>query len=328
MTEKEKNLESGRRVLRIEAEALQALSNRIDDVFNDAVNAILATRGKVVTSGLGKSGLVARKIAATMASTGTSAVFLHPVDALHGDLGALTRDDLLILISNSGENDEILNLLAAAKRIGAKCLAMTGEPGSTLAGNADLALNVGVEREACPLGLAPTASTAAAMAMGDAIAVVLMERRNFGKEDFAVFHPAGKLGRRLALKVKDIMLPRNKIPLVERNRPFAEALRVMSEVGNLGVVLVVDDEGVLCGIYTDGDIRRTVMHAKGWSLTDPISKYMTENPKTVEADAHASEAVQMMEVKGITSLAIVDEAGRPAGIIHLHDILGRGKFTI
>jgi len=328
MTGKERDLADARNVLRIEAQALLALQDRIDDVFSQAVDTIINIEGKVVTSGLGKSGIVARKIAATMASTGTPAVYLHPVDALHGDLGILNRGDLLILISNSGENDEMLNLLATAKKIGTGCIAMTGDPRSTLAVNSDLNLNVGVEKEACHLGLAPTASTTAAMAMGDAIAVVLMKRRNFNKDDFALFHPAGKLGRRLTLRVRDIMLSGKDIPVVGSGRTFPETLRIMSEISNLGVVLIVDDKGVLCGIFTDGDIRRTVQNAQGKIPVDPISGYMSANPKTVEADAHASEALQIMEINGITSLAIIDNDGRPSGIIHLHDILGRGKFTI
>jgi arabinose-5-phosphate isomerase len=253
---------------------------------------------------------------------------MHPVDALHGNLGILGKGDLLILISNSGENDEVLNLLRAAKGIGAKCVSMTGSPGSTLAKNADLTLNIGVEKEACPLGLAPTASTTAAMAMGDALAVALMNRRNFREKDFAVFHPAGKLGQRLALKVKDIMLTGKKIPIVRSDASLKETLKTMSNVSNLGVALVVDKSGALTGIFTDGDIRRTFLGAAGWRPADPISKYMSSNPKTVEADAPASEALQMMEVKGITSLAIIDADGTPRGVIHLHDILGRGKFTV
>ena len=328
MTEREKALADARKVLKIEAEALLSLAERIDGNFGEAVDRIAALRGKVVASGLGKSGHVARKIAATMASTGTPAIFLHPVEAVHGDLGIVGADDLLLLISNSGENDEMLILLAAAKSIGAATIAMTGDPSSTLGKNADLTLDVGVGQEACPLGLAPTASTTAALAMGDAMAVALMNRRSFGKEDFAAFHPGGKLGQRLALKVGDIMLTGDKIPVVPADTPYDEALKVMSEVSNLGVVLVVDERGVLDGIYTDGDIRRTILGDKPWRPTDPISAFMTKAPKTVEPDAPASEALQIMERRGITSLAIVDSDGRPAGVIHLHDILGRGKFTI
>ncbi len=328
MAKNDKALQDAREVLRIEAEAVMALSERIDGAFSAVVEMILGTKGKIVTSGLGKSGLVARKFASTMASTGTPAVFMHPVDALHGDLGIVSRDDLLVLISNSGENDEILNLLAAAKKIGAKCLSMTGDPDSTLGRNADISLNVGVEREACPLGLVPTASTTAAMAMGDAIAVALMKHRDFRREDFAVFHPGGSLGQRLSLKVSDIMLSGADVPSIRQDQTLTETLRVMSEVGNLGVVFVVDEDGRLCGVYTDGDIRRTIRNNAQWPSTEPISKYMTPAPKTVEADVPASEALRIMEAKGITSLAIVDGEGFPVGIIHLHDILGRGKFAV
>ncbi len=328
MTKHEKTLADARNVLKIEAEAVLALAERIDGTFVKAIDKISSLRGKVVASGLGKSGHVARKIAATMASTGTPAIFMHPVEAVHGDLGIVSANDLLLLISNSGENDEILILLAAAKNIGAATIAMTGDTASTLGKNSDLTLDVGVDCEACPLGLAPTASTTAAMAMGDAMAVALMNRREFGKDDFAVFHPGGKLGQRLALKISDIMLTGDKIPVIPADTPYGEALKLMSEISNLGVILIVDAKGLLSGIYTDGDIRRTVISDRAWKHTDPIANFMSKSPRTVDPDAPASEALQMMEARAITSLAIVDSKGRPAGIIHLHDILGRGKFTI
>lgn len=323
-------MEIARNVLRIEAEALSAIIERLDKSFEDAVEALLAVPGKVVVTGLGKSGIVAKKVAATLASTGTPAVFLHPVEALHGDLGIVAKGDFLLAISNSGENDEVLNLLEAVKALGVKSLALTGNPQSTLARNSDITLDVSVAREACPLGLAPTASTTAAMALGDALAVALMEKRGFRKEDFAQFHPGGRLGMRLALRVRDIMRTGNAIPMVRKTQTLGDALREMTERDNLGVALIVDDGGLLEGIVTDGDLRRIARREGRWEekVSGKVENFMSRNPKTVDADALASEAVQIMEVGGITSLAIVDGKGKPVGIIHLHDILGRGKFTV
>lgn len=323
-------METARNVLRIEAEALSAIIERLDKSFEDAVEALLAVPGKVVVTGLGKSGIVAKKVAATLASTGTPAVFLHPVEALHGDLGIVAKGDFLLAISNSGENDEVLNLLEAVKALGVKSLALTGNPQSTLARNSDITLDVSVAREACPLGLAPTASTTAAMALGDALAVALMEKRGFRKEDFAQFHPGGRLGMRLALRVRDIMRTGTAIPMVRKSQTLGEALREMTERDNLGVALIVDDGGLLEGIVTDGDLRRIARREGRWEekVSGKVENFMSRNPKTVDADALASEAVQIMEVGGITSLAIVDGKGKPVGMIHLHDILGRGKFTV
>jgi len=323
-------VEIAREVLRIEAEAVAAVIERLGESFEEAVASILATKGKVVVTGLGKSGIVAKKIAATLASTGTPAVFLHPVEALHGDLGIVAKGDFLLAVSNSGENDEVINLLEAAKELGTKSLSLTGNVQSTLARNTDMTLDVSVAREACPLGLAPTASTTAAMALGDALAVALMEKRGFNKEDFAQFHPGGRLGRRLSLRVRDIMRTGKAMPVVSKSKTLGEALREMTERDNLGVTLVVDEAGALVGIVTDGDLRRIARREGRWEekVAGAVEKFMSPNPKTVDADALASEAVQIMEVKGITSLAIVDGKGAPIGIIHLHDILGRGKFTI
>jgi len=333
MSMKAKNrnaLDIGRDVLRIEAEALLAMIERLDESFENAVGAILSIPGKVITTGLGKSGIVARKTASTLASTGTPAFFLHPVEALHGDLGIVAKGDILLAISNSGENDEVLNLLEAAKKIGAKSLSLTGNLQSTLARNTDITLDVSIAREACPLGVVPTASTTAALALGDALAIALMEKRDFGREDFALFHPGGRLGRRLSLRVRDIMRTGEKLPVVSESDALADALREMTERDNLGVVLVVDEGGALTGVVTDGDIRRIARLEGTWEekAAGPVEKFMSRNPKTVDADSLASEAVQIMEVRGITSLAIVDGKGRAAGIVHLHDILGRGKFTI
>jgi arabinose-5-phosphate isomerase len=322
--------EIGREVLRIEAEAVSALIERLGGAFEGAVDAILGVKGKVVVTGLGKSGIIAKKIAATLASTGTTAVFLHPVEALHGDLGIVGRGDFLVAVSNSGENDEVLNLLASVKSLGVRSLSLTGNVQSALARGTDMTLDVSVAREACPLGLAPTASTTAAMALGDALAVALMEKRGFKKEDFAQFHPGGRLGQRLALRVRDIMRTGSAVPKVRLTQTLGEALQEMTERDNLGVTLVVDEGGALVGVVTDGDLRRIARREGRWEekVGGKVENFMSRNPKTVDADAAASEAVQIMEVKGITSLAIVDGKGTPVGIIHLHDILGRGKFTV
>jgi arabinose-5-phosphate isomerase len=332
MDDKETRLHRAREVLQIEAESILALKERLGDEFLQLVGMILGLRGKVVVTGVGKSGIVGQKIAATMCSTGTPAVWLDATAALHGDLGVVARDDLLLAISNSGEASELLNVVFAAQNMGVRVVAFTGNPGSTLAENSDLVVNVAVAREACPLGLAPTASTTAALAVGDALAMVLMESIGFTSTHYARFHPGGSLGQRLKLKVRDIMRTGDEMPVVRENDSFGRALDVMTAGANLGVVLVTGDDGVLTGIITDGDVRRLLIR-NGVSIKEKRGgELMKRNPMTIEADAAASEAVRVMEKgtgKGsITSLAIVDGQGRPTGIIHLHDILGRGKFMI
>jgi len=332
MQERERRIRRARDVLQIEAESILSLKETIGEEFLQLVELILSMPGKVVVSGVGKSGLVGRKIAATMCSTGTPAVYLDSTDALHGDLGVVASGDVLIAISNSGEATELLNVITAARAIGAKIAAITGNPESSLAENADITLPVRVQREACPLGLAPTASTTAVLAVGDALAMVLMEAVGFTSKHYARFHPGGSLGQRLKLRVRDIMLTGDKIPLAAEADPLNKALQVMSSGANLGVVLVVDADGLLSGILTDGDVRRLLMQ-HGPALSEKsVGEAMKPRPMTIDADATASEAVRVME-KGtgrgsITSLAVVNGECRPVGLIHLHDILGRGKFMI
>jgi arabinose-5-phosphate isomerase len=324
----EKIILTARDILRIEADAILSIGNRLDSNFDRFIEVLEQCPGKVVVSGLGKSGHIGQKIAATLASTGTTAVFLHPVEALHGDLGVIDPKDTLLVISNSGESIEILNLLFFAKRLGVKILSLVGNPGSSLAKESDYYIDVGVPREACPLGLAPTASTTATLAVGDAIAMVLQQKKGFKREDYALLHPGGNLGRRLKLKVADIMIRGDKMPLLEESKDFNAVLKEMTEKANLGVVIIVNHEGTLSGIITDGDLRRFLLRKKEMPPFHLVQAkdLMTKNPKTVEKDSLLSEALQIMEVRGITALVIVDSLSRPEGIIHLHDILGRGKF--
>lgn len=323
-------LARGREILDIEAAALARVRQNLGGPFVTLTRVILALRGKVVVTGVGKSGHVGQKIAATLASTGTPAVFLHPVEGMHGDLGVVQAGDLVLALSNSGETEEVLNIVAAAKARKLPVAALTGRPGSTLASLADWTLDASVDREACPLGLAPTASTTAALALGDAIAMVLEEARGFTADDFAAFHPGGSLGQRLALHVRDLMRTGDRVPTITRERTLRDAIDEMTVNESVGVVLVTDRDGVLEGVLTDGDLRR-VMHSVGaldQALDDPVHRFMTPRPRTIEPDAPASEALQVMETAGrggITSLAVVDARSRPIGLLHLHDVLGRGQ---
>jgi len=324
-------LQRAREVLQIEADSILAVKDRLGKEFVQLVDMILALDGKVVVTGVGKSMIVGQKIAATMCSTGTPAVALDATAALHGDLGVLAKGDLLIAISNSGEAPELINVVFAAQDLGVRIAALTGNTQSTLAENSDLVVNVSVAREACPLGLAPTASTTATLAVGDALAMVLMQSIGFTSRHYARFHPGGNLGQRLKLKVRDIMRTGSDVPTVAASAPFLEALRVMSAGANLGVALVTDADGTLAGIITDGDVRRLLLSGENVAART-VGQVMKRNPITIDADAAASEALRVME-RGtgrgsITSLAIVDAACRPVGFIHLHDILGRGKVMI
>ncbi|MHC5036529.1 MAG: KpsF/GutQ family sugar-phosphate isomerase [Planctomycetota bacterium] len=326
----EEILRRSREIFEIEAQAIRNAAAGLDEDFVKLVQGILDGKGKVLTSGVGKSGIVAKKIAATLSSTGTPSVYLNPVNALHGDLGIVDASDILLALSNSGETQEILNFVRAAGTLGVKIAAFSGTRDSTLMDLADFRVYVGVAREACPLGLAPTASTTASLAAGDALAMVLMEARSFQPQDFMRLHPAGTLRTRLELKVRDIMRVGEQIPLVEEDATFAAALQEMTEKDRLGVTLIAGKEGRLCGILTDGDLRRFLLLETdpGAALQKPVKDRMTKNPKVVDGNALASEAVRIMEVKGITSLAIVDTRSRPVGLIHLHDILGRGQFSV
>lgn len=318
-------IEQAKQVLKIEAEAIEALLPRIDGHFVDAVRMILDCRGRVVVTGMGKSGLIGKKIMATLASTGTPSFFLHPAEGIHGDLGMVTADDVIIALSNSGETGEVLNILPSVKRIGAKIIAFCGVETSTLVKNADVFLNVGVEKEACPLGLAPTASTTAALAMGDALAVALLTERHFTPADFALYHPGGSLGRKLLLTVEKVMHAGEDNPKVTEDQTVKVALFTMTAKG-LGAVSVVSEDGHLLGIITDGDIRRGL--AKGHEFLDyPVSRIMTRTPKTITADRLAAQALHIMEKnepRPITVLPVVDEKFRAIGILHLTDLLRQG----
>ncbi len=312
-------LDLARRVLTIEAAAVQALVERIDDHFLKALNLILACKGRVIVSGMGKSGHIARKIAATFASTGTPAYFVHPGEASHGDLGMVTSQDVVIGISYSGESDELLAIVPAIKRQGAKLITLTGNPQSTLAREADVHLNGAVAQEACPMGLAPTASTTAALALGDALAVALLDARGFGEEDFARSHPGGSLGRRLLTHVRDIMHTHASIPSVHEDATLADAVLEISRKG-LGMTAVVDASHRLLGIYTDGDLRRTLEKKVDFSTT-PVSSVMSRTPRSIGPDELAVEAVQVMEQYNINQLLVVDASKKVVGALNMHDLL-------
>ena len=317
-------LESAREVLTIEAEGILRLRSRLGPSFEQAVRLILESPGKVITTGIGKSGIVARKVMATLNSTGTTAIFLHPVEALHGDLGMVAAGDVVLAISHSGETGELVDLIPVLKEQGAKVVALTGGLESSLARVSDLVVDCGVEREACPLGLAPTASTTAALAMGDALAVVLILKRRFNAEDFRRTHPGGHLGQHLSLRVEEVMITGQGVPVVSPRASAAHALKVIDR-GDLGTVLIVDRRR-LVGIYTDGDVRRTVLRGIDLKAT-PVGKVMTRRPLTVSPQATAAQALHLMEDKLITALPVVDPRGRVLGIVHLHDLLGRGRVS-
>lgn len=312
-----------RQVLEIEIEGIRALMERLDATFDECVDMLYTLRGRIIVTGVGKSGIVGRKIAATLTSTGSPAIFVHPVEGLHGDVGIVSRDDALLAISNSGETTEITSLAATIRNRGSLIIALTGNASSTLARMADLVLDCRVPREACPLNMAPTASTTATLSIGDALAVSLMVRRGFRKEDFLRHHPGGSLGDRLNLKVQDIMLDRPSIPEVSQD---ASLLEVISSINkrNLGFTLVTAGDELL-GIITDGDLRRALERGDG--IYDYRSfDLMTRNPLAIHADRTAAEALEIMERKLITALAVVDENRKLIGIIHLHDLLGRGEI--
>ncbi|MCL2525148.1 MAG: KpsF/GutQ family sugar-phosphate isomerase [Betaproteobacteria bacterium] len=314
----ERALELGRRTLDIEAAAVAALAARLNDAFASAVDLILASRGRVIVSGMGKSGHIARKIAATMASTGTPAYFVHPAEASHGDLGMITRDDVLLALSNSGESEELLRIVPLIKRQGARLISLTGAPQSTLAREADIHLDAGVAQEACPHNLAPTASTTAALALGDALAVALLDARGFGPEDFARSHPGGSLGRRLLTHVADVMRPAGKVPAVAPATGIPEAVIAMSR-GGLGLVCIVDADNKPLGIFTDGDLRRAFENRIDLRQ-GAIASVMHAAPHTIGGGRLAVEAVEMMERLRINALLVIDDDGRLAGALNMHDL--------
>ncbi|MFZ2209678.1 MAG: KpsF/GutQ family sugar-phosphate isomerase [Porticoccaceae bacterium] len=309
------------RTIGLEAAAVQQLATRIDADFVAACRLILDCRGRAIVTGMGKSGHIANKIAATLASTGTPSFFVHPGEASHGDLGMITRDDLVIALSNSGETTEVTTLIPLLKRLGVPLIALTGAPDSLLARTADVHLDVSVAQEACPLGLAPTTSTTAALVMGDALAVALLEKRGFSAEDFAFSHPGGKLGRRLLLKVGDVMHGGPEFPRVTEATPLRDALLEMTQKG-FGLTAVVTTQGELLGVFTDGDLRRAIDHRIDINVAR-VGEVMTRNCKTVSSEMLAAEALTVMEDNKITALVVADE-DRPAGVVHMHDLLRAG----
>ncbi len=316
-------LKVARRVLEAEAEAVRELAERLDERFLRALDLLEACRGRVVVTGIGKSGLVGKKIAATLASTGTPALFLHPAEGVHGDLGMVVRGDVVLAVSNSGETDELLILVPALKRLGVPLIVLTGNPRSTLAQHGDVVVDVSVREEACPLNLTPTTSTTAALAMGDALAVALLDRRGIQPDDFALVHPGGSLGRRL-LRVEDLMHRGAEVPIVREETPMREVVLEMT-AKRLGTTGVVDAEGRLQGIITDGDLRRALQRDP--RLFERMAvEIMTRSPKTIGGGELAAKALEVMEQHAITQLLIVDASRRPEGIIHLHDIL-RAKIV-
>jgi len=311
-------LELAREVLEIEAAAITALIARLDQDFQRAVDLILACRGRVTVSGIGKSGHIARKIASTMSSTGTPAYFVHPAEASHGDLGMITRDDVFIALSNSGESAELLAIVPLIKRQGAKLISLTGNPDSTLAREADAHLYAGAEKEACPLNLAPTASTTAALALGDALALALMQAKGFSRDEFARSHPGGALGRKLLTHVRDVMRSGSDAPRIPDTAMLSDAILEMSR-GRMGITAILDREERVLGIFTDGDLRRTLQ--KGIDLhATPIASVMTHGPRTISPDKLAAEAVQIMERHKVNQLLVVDREQRLVGALNMHDL--------
>ena len=311
--------------LKIEMTAISQLIPRVDDEFLKVCEAILNCRGRVIVSGMGKSGHIGRKIAATFASTGTPSFFMHPAEAFHGDLGMVTEKDIVIAISNSGESAEVVNILPIITRIGAKIIALSGRKDSTLVSHSDYFIDIGVEKEACPLGLAPTSSTTATLAMGDALAVALMEARNFTSEDFALFHPGGALGRKLLLKVDNVMHTGEDNPIVKKGASAKDALFVMTDKG-LGAASVVDEKGKFIGLITDGIIRRA-LHKDNNFLDEPVENIMFETPLVITPGRLAAEALSIMEKhkpRPVTVLPVIDRNNEPIGIVHLTDLLRQG----
>ena len=320
-----KILERASQVLQEESKAVLDLIETLDHRFETAVDLILSSKGRVVCTGMGKSGHIARKVSATLASTGTPALFLHPGEGVHGDLGMVTADDVVLAFSNSGETSEVISLLPSLRRIGAKLISVVGNPSSTLGKNSDVVLIVCVDKEACPLGLAPTSSTTAALALGDALAVCLLDQHQFTPENFAVFHPGGSLGRKLLLTVENIMHGGENNPIIYKGSTVQDALFVMTNKG-LGATNVVDEEGHLIGLVTDGDIRRGLDSGSNF-LVWPVEDMMTKTPRTITKDKLAAEALHMMEKhqpRPITVLPVVSEDGKSLGLVHITDLLRRG----
>ncbi len=316
-------VELAKEVFNIEADSILKLKERITDNLEETISLIIASKGRVIVTGMGKSGLIGRKIAATLSSTGTPSYFLHPAESTHGDSGIITRDDVIIAISNSGETTELLNLLPLIKRFGVPLIVLSGNRNSTLGKCADIFFDISVEKEACPLGKAPTASTTATLAMGDAIAVCLLKKRGFSTEDFLLYHPSGTLGKGILYLIKDLMLKdRNLLPIAHEEDTFLETVDIISKK-KLGCALIVNSQYQLTGVITDGDIRRILLRYPDVSILKN-KMVMTRNPKVIDADDMAAKALSYMEKYSITSLAVCDKDKKPIGIIHIHDLLKAG----
>jgi len=326
MHREDSTLDTAKEVLRIEAQGILGLLKRLGRSFQDAIDLILSSNGRVILTGMGKSGLIARKIAATLTSTGTPSVFLHPAEAIHGDLGMVSPGDVVIAISNSGRTSEINRILPVLKDMGAKVIGLVGDITSPMVRHCHVAVDVGVEREACPLNLAPTASTTAALAMGDAIAVALLKKRQFKEEDFKRFHPGGSLGERLRSKVFQVMATKEAMPWVGSGASLLEAIREMDQKG-LGATLVLDDMRRAKGIITDGDLRRAILNGINFSCAK-AEDIMTKNPKSISKDETSANALRLMELHEIMHLVVVDDSNVVVGLLHLHDLLGREEFKL
>lgn len=314
--------ELAKQVLEIEASSILRLKDGINENFEKAIDVLYACKGRVIVTGMGKSGLIGKKIAATLSSTGTPSYFLHPAESTHGDSGIITRDDVIIAISNSGETKELLNLLPLIKRFGVPMIAMTGGLNSTLAKTSEVCLDVSVEKEACPLNKAPTASTTATLVMGDALAVCLLEKRGFSEEDFLVFHPSGALGKGFLYTIAELMITGDKLPLAKECDKFTDVIEIISQK-KLGMAIITNEKGVMTGVLTDGDIRRTLIKYRDVNnLT--VKEVMTVEPKTILPSELAAKALHLMEKYSITALAISDENGLPVGVVHIHDLLKAG----
>ncbi len=316
-------IEKAKQVLKIESEAIHALIDRIDDNFVKTVDLLDKCKGRVVITGVGKSGIIGKKISSTLASIGVPSIFLHAADAIHGDIGMITRKDMILAISNSGESEEILNLLPAIKRFNVTLVSMTGNMNSTLAKKSDIVLNVSVKEEACPMGLVPTASTTATLALGDALAMALLDKRGFKEQDFAVLHPGGSLGKKLLTRVDDLMHIGSKIPIISKDAPLKDVIMEISSK-KLGMAIVVDQDDKIFGIITDGDLRRLMEKKEKNIFKTTAEEMMSTNPKIIEKNALAARALQIMEKHSITSLIITNGSKSPTGLIHLHDILKAG----
>jgi len=317
-------LERARETLKIEIAGLEGLIERLGPEFEEAVNLLYACQGKVILAGMGKSGLIAQKIAATLTSTGTPSLFLHAGESSHGDLGIITRQDVVIVFSYSGETSEVVQMIGHIQAIGVPLIAMTGKPDSTLAQAATVHLNIAVEKEACPLGLAPTASSTATLALGDALAMCLLELRQFREDDFAMFHPGGSLGRKLTVRINDVMVAGDTLPVVSEKQPMREALNVLSSK-NLGIVVAVDQHEKISGVFTTGDLMRLLDEEQSF-LDKPLHEFAHPNPKTIAPEDLAAKALHVMETHSITCLVVADPENSPIGIVQIYYILRAGVY--